>query len=357
MFVRRISAAVGLVCLVALGISAQAQTLTPVKLLVAIRNIDETYAALVVAKSMGYFKDEGLDLTILPVNGSNEVAIQVAAGNGDAGLTSPAQAVIGIQSGAMDARYFYNVYYANIWSIAVPNGSDIKEIKDLRGKKVGVPAMGSAAITYGRAYLTSAGMDPQKDVTFVPIGFGGQALAATQQKIVDAIIFYDVALLQFEQAGLDLRIVPIPEKFLNLPDASLIAQNETIKKNPKILIGIARAIAKGHDFTMANPEAAVKLTWKSYPDGKKRGDEREVLKNAVLVNQTRMKIWDTPNNKGKHGLFHADAWDNVVDFMVDQKMIPARLPLDRIYTNSLIDEINKYDRKAIVEQAKSYQVK
>jgi NitT/TauT family transport system substrate-binding protein len=344
-------------CMAGLAGVANAQALTPVKLLLPIRNIDETYAAFVVAKSLGYFKEEGLDVTLLPVNGSNEVAIQIAAGNGEVGLASPAQALIGMLSGKMDVRYFFDVYYLNIWSVAVPKDSPIKELKDLRGKKIGVPAMGSAAITYGRAYVNSAKLNPQTDVTFVPIGFGGQAFAATQQRVVDAIIFYDVALLQFNLQGLPLRIIPVPEKFATLPDASLIARNDLIKKNPKVAIGMARAIAKAQDFTLANPEAAVRLTWKAYPESRRRGAEDVALREAMLVNQTRMKIWNVDKNKGRYGTFHADDWSNVVDFLVNEKILSGRLPLDRIYTNELIDQINKYDRSALVAQAKNYKVK
>jgi NitT/TauT family transport system substrate-binding protein len=349
-----VSALLGLIGLFAMLAVAQAQSLQQIKLLVPIRNVDEIYSPFVIAKTLGYYREEGLDVTIQPVNGSNEVAIQVAAGNGEFGLASPAQALIGLQSGMMDIRYFYSVYYLNVWSVAVPVDSPIKELKDLRGKRIGVPAMGSAAITYGRAYLNSVGLDPQRDVTFLPIGFGGQAFAATQQKAVDAIIFYDVALLQFESNGLKLRIIPIAEKFLALPDASLLARNDTLKKNPKAAIGLARAIAKAYDFTQANPEAAVKLTWNIYTDSKPKGTEEQVLRNGVAANQSRMKIWDVPKNKGQHGLFHAEDWQNVVSFMVDQKMLPQPVPVDRIYTNEMIGEINNYDRAAVSAQAKAF---
>ncbi len=121
------------------------------------------------------------------VGGSNEVAIQVAAGNAEIGEASPAQAVIGMQEGAaapMDIRYFYNAGYRNIWSISVPEGSPIKSIADLRGKKIGVTALGSAGTTYGKAYIRAAGLNPDTDVTFIAIGAGVQAAAAIKQKLL-----------------------------------------------------------------------------------------------------------------------------------------------------------------------------
>ena len=330
-----------------------AQNLQKLNFLVPIRNVDEVYSPFVVAKYLGYYSAEGLDVNILPVGGSNEAAIQVGAGNGDVGLASPPEAIVGLQRGALDIRYFYQVYYADIWKVAVPTDSPITNLRDLRGKRIGVPVMGSAAVTYGKAYLTKAGLNPDTDVTFVPIGFGGQALAAAQQKMVDALLFYDVALVQFDLAGLKLRVIPTDREFDLLPDAGLLARNDTIQKRPKMLVGLGRAIAKGYDFTQANPAAAVKITWSLYPDSKKRGPEADVLKAAIAANQSRMKIWNTPENGAKHGLIHREAWEKIMSFLVKQKIIAAPIPVERVYTNALIDEINQYDRAAVSVAARN----
>ena len=119
--------------------------------------------------------------------------------------------------------------------------------------------------------------------------------------------------------GLKLRTIPIADKFLALPHALLLARNDTLKKNPKAAIGLARGIAKAYDFTQANPEAAVKLTWNTYTDSKPKGPESKLFAMECSANQSRMKIWDVAKNQGKHGLFHAEDWQNVVNFMVDQK--------------------------------------
>ncbi len=188
-----------------------------------------------------------LDVELLAVGGSNEVAIQVAAGNGDVGEATPAQAVIGMQQNAsapLDLRYFYNAGYRNIWSISVPDDSPVKTISDLRGKKIGVTALGSAGTTYGKAYVRSGGLNPDADVTFVPIGAGPQAVAAIQQKIVDAIVFWDAANVRFELSGLNLRPLKLDAKLEALPDVSILARNDVIRDRPKMLVGFARAVSR-----------------------------------------------------------------------------------------------------------------
>ena len=189
---------------------AAAQPLQKMRALIPVKSIDEAFSPFTVAKYLGYFEAEGLDVSLLAVGGSNEVAIQISAGNAEVGAASPAEALIGMQSGQLDVRYYYDCYYRNIWSITVPEESPIRALAELRGKRLGVQAMGSAGITFGRGFLRAAGLDPQKDIAFLPIGMGAQAIQAVRQKMVDGIVFWDAALVRMAHAGLKLRPLSVP---------------------------------------------------------------------------------------------------------------------------------------------------
>ena len=346
-----IAAAAGIA--VCIGGAGTAAALDKVRVLIPVRNIDEAFSPFVVAKEKGYFAEEGLDVTLIAVGGSNESAIQVSAGNGDVGAASPGEALVGIQSGKLDVRYFYSLYYENIWHVAVLPDSQIKALTDLKGKKFGVQSLGSAGTTFGKAFVQQAGLDPQADVTFLPIGVGAQAVTSVRQKFVDAVVYWDAALAKFKFSGLDLREVPAPEGIRSLPDVGLLATSDTIAKKPKMLTGIARAVAKGYDFSMANPKAAVLITWKAYPEAKsKNPDAAAALEEGVTVNQARLGIWNSPKTEDQHGrLIDAD-WKRLVDFFVEQKVLPAAVPVDRVITNQFVKDANSYDRQAVIADAK-----
>ncbi len=135
--------------------------LEKVRLLIPVRSIDEAYSPFVVAKEKGYFADEGYDVTLLAVGGSNECAIQLSAGNAEVAAASPGEALVGIESGLLKIKYFYNLYYSSIWSVSVLPDSPIKSLSELKGKKLGIQSMGSAGVTFGRAFVQSAGLNPQ----------------------------------------------------------------------------------------------------------------------------------------------------------------------------------------------------
>jgi NitT/TauT family transport system substrate-binding protein len=329
-----------------------------VQALIGVRNMDESQAPFIVAKYLGYFSQEGLDVDLLTVGGSNEIAIQVASGNANLGEASPAQAVIGMQENAaapLDVRYFYDAGYRNIWTISVPADSSIKKIAELRGKTIGITSLGSGGVTYAKAYVRSAGLDPDKDVTFLPIGVGPQAVTAIRQKLVDAIVFWDAANVRFELSGVALRNLDIGEKLESLPDLSLLARNDVIKTNPKMLIGFARALSKAIDFTIANPAAAVLITWKVYPESRpKEPEPQKALAQGLKILEARRPGWTSSKANGKNGLFIEEDWKNLSNFLLAGGQITQPVPTSRMYTNDLIDEINNYDRNAIVQQAKNF---
>jgi NitT/TauT family transport system substrate-binding protein len=341
------------IAVLSLAGSHVAEALEKVRILIPVRAIDEAFSPFVVAKEKGYFESEGYDVSLLAVGGSNEAALQVSAGNAEVGAASPGEAIIGIQSGQLKIRYYYDMYYANIWSVAVLPESPIKSLADLKDKKLGVQSMGSAGTTFAKAFVKEAGLDPQKDISFLPIGLGAQAVTSVRQKLVDGVIFWDAALAKLAFSGLKLREVPAPERLRTLPDVGLLTRTDMIEKNPKMLVGIARALAKGYDFSMANPEAAVLVTWKSYPEARsKNPDPAQAIAEGIAVNQGRLAIWNSQKIGAKHGLFVEADWQGLLQFLKDQGAMPDTPPIDRVFTNQFIDQINSYDRAGIIADAK-----
>jgi NitT/TauT family transport system substrate-binding protein len=327
-----------------------------VKALMPAKLINEAFSPFSVAKYLGYFKEEGLDVELLAVGGSNEVALAVSAGAGDVGLASPGQALVGMQSPqSLNLKFFFEANYRSIWSVTVKPDSAITSIKDLKGKKVGMAAMGSAALTFGKALATEAGLDPVKDISFIAVGSGAQAMGALNSNAVDALIFSTQETNKFEANGFKIRYVDTSEGFASLPDVGIVTRREILADNPKMLIGIGRAVAKGYVFSVANPAAAVKISWKLFPESEpKNVAPEEALAGGIMVNTRRMEIWDSPKTKGVNGLFIEADWKRLVDYMKTNGILKEEIALDRIFTNALIPEINKFDRAEVQKQAKDF---
>src|ERR1700744_1144849 len=155
-FGRRLLWAAAFVIIFGLGGTQSASALEKVRLLIPVRAIDEAFSPFVVAKEKGYFEAEGYDVSLLAVGGSNEAALQVSAGNAEVGAASPGEAIVGIQSGQLKIRYYYDLYYANIWSVAVLPESPIKSLADSEGQEPRLPFLGRAGSALPKAFVKEA---------------------------------------------------------------------------------------------------------------------------------------------------------------------------------------------------------
>lgn len=103
-------------------------------------------------------------------------------------------------------------------------------IKDFKGAKIGISARGSEVELFTRVLLADAGLDPERDVIWVPVGFGQPAVAAFEAKQVDLLVTIEPVQSLLLARGtaqmvLDLRTGDAgPKVFRNFPGQSRMAR-------------------------------------------------------------------------------------------------------------------------------------
>ena len=343
-----------LVAMVA-GSVARAQAPTKVTFAVTTKDISVGHAAhSSIPTALGYWKEEGLDVTVASVEGSTAGAQQLAAGNLQFVSLSPEVVLISREKG-VKIRVFYVQARETIYRIVVPADSVIKDMKELKGKTVGVPSLASGSVPYTKALASSVGLDAEKDLQLLAVGVGAPLGLALQQKKVDALALWDTL-----QAGLELRdfkfrriTPPIHDEMIG---QSIAASDSFLAENPKAAIGFARAIARATLFGLTNPEAAVRIHWKLYPETKPQGiDDAKALKEAIHVFNARFELQRVDHREDKrYGFATAGQWERLKQIYRDQKLIQGTVTTPEAYDAKLVDEINKFDRPAVVRQAKEW---
>ena len=235
-----------------------------------------------VAQKLGWFAQEGLDVEVVPLTGSTDCVKFVATREFLITLPSMEPLAIARQQGVR-IKNFYTAYQTPGYAIAVPAESPIQKLSDLKGKTIGVTNMASAGVIIARALAATSGLNPDTDINLVVAGEGAQPAALLRSKQIDALSQFDTQYVLIENAGVKLRILdkrPI-ERF---PSNGFIALEETIQTRARELIGFARAYAKGTVFTMANPEAAVRVLYDVFPfTGATGKDETTAVREDVHV--------------------------------------------------------------------------
>jgi len=308
----------------------------------------------VVAQSLGFFAEEGLDVNIQGSRGGTAQIVQMAAaGQVDLAAMGPEAVVVPAGQGHDPGlKFFYEFARHPIAEVAVPPDSAIKDWKDMKGHKIGVSTLNSSTQQFGEAALQDAGVDPKNDVSFLAIGTGGQAAKALQDKTVDVMLQSDTEMATIEGVyGTKLRHIALPPKEQSLFGASLDAKPQFLQDKPQLAVAFARGVAKGTVFALTNPEATVREYWKYVPEQKPKGkSDQEALQLSMLQLQPRLDKWALDNPSDQYGKFSPDAWAATIDYLgFNGKLDPGNF-----YTNQFIDEVNKFDRDKYVALAKNY---
>ena len=246
---------------------AQAQSLHQIRYMVALPSMFLVTANQTsVPMQLGYYKEEGLEIVASAAGrGGVSAATQlVASGQQDIGSSSQSGMIARAAEGQdLGLSFFYNQIRDFHYVIGVLPESGIKEIKDLKGKSIGVATLASEGVITGRYFAKAAGLDPDKDLNFVAIGFGAQALHALKTGQVAAISNLESSFVPLEGMGQKFQYLAIPPGTDNVFGPGLFARRDYIEANRKHLVGVGRAVAKGTLFTLTNPEAAIRIHWRA----------------------------------------------------------------------------------------------
>jgi NitT/TauT family transport system substrate-binding protein len=351
------SKAIGLLSLAALTLmtcATPASADTVVRIGWCARTVSSAAAPFAIATKMGWFKDAGFSVQLVPLPGSTDCVKFVGTGEVPYALPS-VEPLASLRPQGLKAKVFYTAYQGNIYGPAVPADSPIKTLADLKGKKIGVQAMASAGYPVMRAIAASEGLNPDTDITIVVVGEGAQAAALVRSKQVDALSLYDVQYALIENAGVPLRRIEA-KQIDRYPSNGFIALDETLAKSRAQAVALAQGYAKGTIFAINNPEAAVRILWEVFPLTQATGkDEATALKDDMKAIEARIVNWKLEKagvtHWGENSIANYDAY---LDFLLKWEVIKQKPDVNDVVTNDLLTDIDKFDVDAVVAQAKGY---
>ena len=310
-----------------------------------------TYAPHYMAKGAGYFKEEGLDVEIISFDGTATLVPQLSTKRVMVGWATPDVIILSNQpdKDRLPLRFFYNGSRIAPWEMVVPEASAVKKLADLKGKRIGVGSLNFGNIPVTKAMFKELGMESGRDYELQPVGAGGAAFIAFNNGQVDALNLFDAAHATLELTGAKIRRVPIPDKFTKVTAHGLVTHEETLKSQPKLLAGFGRAFAKGMVACDAAPKQCVENFWTMYPNLKPTaGSDEKKLSDAIDVMRYGLRKYQAFDSDRRWGNYDEKGLRNAVDALhVGGQIQNSSLDVKTLYTNSLIDEINRFDAQAV----------
>ena len=318
------------------------------------RTVSAAAAPFAIAAKLGWLKQEGIDVELVPMPGSTDCVKNVAVKEVDFSLPSVEPLAVGRLQG-IKAQIFYTAYQGNIYGIAVPVDSPVHKMTDLKGKTIGVISMGSAGVQIAKALAATSGMDPNSDINVVVAGEGAQTAAMVRGKQVDALSQFDTQYAMVENAGVKLRVLDTKD-IDRYPSNGLLALEETLRTRPNDAAAVARGYAKGTIFAINNPEAAVRILYEMYPQTKPTGkDEATAIRDDVRVLQARIVNWKLDKaGVTRWGENSETNYAAYAEFLLKWGVIKEKVEAKDLITNELIGAINNFDPAKIAAEARAY---
>ena len=303
--------------------AAAGGALKKVRIAVSTTVLNVGYPMLTLPLTLGYWKEEGYDVELMPVGASLQSIQQMVGGNAEFGEVNASVVIQANAKNDLPVRIAMGNGVID-WSIAVDAGGPITSAGDLKGKTVGVFSLATGGIAYFNSFLRSNGLDPAKDVEIIPLGLGAPPVEAMRSGKVQGLLYWASAIASFENAGLKLRKL-VGEDWRQYPDYTLAVMQATVEKDPAMVVGIARGMAKATVYALANPDCARQLHWARYPSTKPTGaDEATLVRWDLNTQQAQLDSLKEAFalNGGKlWGNADPAAYDRLVRFMLDTKQI------------------------------------
>ena len=212
------------------------------------------YAPQYVAIEEGYFKDEGLDLTLVTGFGADKTMTAVISGEADIGFMGAEASVYAYQEGATDAVVNFAQLTQRAGNFLVAREEmpdfkweDLKDKKVLGGRKGGMPEMVFEYI------LRKNELDPQKDLTIdQSIDFGFTAAAFTGDTSADFTVEFEPSATALEKEGAGYVVASLGVDSGYVPYTSYSAKTSYMEKNPEIIQKFTNALQKGMEYVQSH---------------------------------------------------------------------------------------------------------
>ena len=308
-------------------------------------------------KRLGYYAEEGVAVDYIATGNAANSFQALVTGDSDYGLVLGSTLLPFLaQNPSADIVSIYAVIPQPFWYVAVKPDSPVKELKELKGKSIGIVNRGDTGFFGAKAMFKELGIDPDNDVNWVTVGAGGPAGQALAGGRVDALAEWDVLYSVIEKLGFPLRGLENTPGQQHVIGATYGVKRANFEKKRDVFARYFRAVTKSTLFAYNNRDAAVRLFFDMYPEALPKGKSADqAVTDGVAALDVRKEKWfpEKTDPDQRVGAQSALEWQNAVKMMeLDDKF----KDVGRLYSNDIIDECNKFDQAAIAKAAQSFKV-
>ncbi len=296
------------------------------------------YLPTMLAEALGEFKKAGVEVNVVQFKGGSELLKAVMGGSADVASGYFDHCVnLAAKGQHLQAFVVYDRFPGIALVVSPKHTNEIKSVKDLANKKVGVSAPGSSTDFFLKYLSSKNGVDPNS-VAVIGVGLGASAIAAMEQGEIDAAVMLDPAVTVLANKYKDLRILSDTRSQKDTlavfggeyPGGALYAKADWVKSHGKEVQGMATAIVS--TLKWIHSHTAEEITDKMPAElvGKDKALYIAALKNTIPMYSETGRM-DPKGAAAVLAVFSQSSPD----------VAKAHIDLSQTYTNDYVDAANK----------------
>ena len=296
------------------------------------------YLPTMLAKQLGEYEKAGVNVEIVDFKGGSESLKAVIGGSADV-VSGYFDHCVNLAAKGQHLQSFvvYDRFPGLVLVVSPKHTSEIKSVKDLANKKVGVSAPGSSTDFFLKYLLKKNGVDPNS-VGVIGVGLGATAVAAMEQGQIDAAVMLDPAVTILVGKYSDLRILSDTRTQKDTlavfggeyPGGALYTKAEWIASHEKEVQGMTNAILATLKWIHSHTPEEIADKMPENLVGKDKATYIAALKNMLPMYSENGRM-DPKGAQAVLAVFSQSSPD----------VAKANIDLSKTYTNKYVDEAVK----------------
>ena len=218
---------------------------------------DAAHFTMHLAQRRGFLKEEGFDAELIMISGP---VANVALSNGDTDYFTGYGSALRAMLQGLALRYV--ACFRPTPHFMLQARPEFNSVKDLKGKTIGITVFGGGPELVGRLMIKHFGLDPDKDVKFIPGGAGEGRYARMKQGLMDATM----ATVPTDYIGrkMGFPIIARSQDLFTYPFSGITTTVRKIKEKPDEVKRVIRAGLKANRYMRDNRDGAIVTLMATY---------------------------------------------------------------------------------------------